>query len=336
VSGRSPQPSTATTTAVPDYKRVTVAKFRTARELQLFNLLDRRNLEELVRRIDTEFARLVATPLGRWLRAGTWMPPTSGLVIGDALDPASGPGQLYDHQQVIRAGIRNRVANGQPTGLSRREMSHLRQELAALGWAESDIVYAVRQQNLTRAYATLDAITAVLQERAVVRLATGFDMSWSEQRRLLGQARIARRGLAKVHSFTGDDTRSGEITNWPGGHRSNEIVFEIATPIRGGTIEQDTFGHRAQDINRVRSTPGDRRLAKIIHKYVGVDGYYAPSSPSLWGPKRKADIEVVLFDPQSSVTFRECANPAAERLPPEILTGMVDDWLADRTGRRWW
>jgi hypothetical protein len=240
--------------------------------------------------IKSSIDKKLDTGIGAYLKQGQWY--ASGM---------EEPSDIFETLHLLgrpeyRAEVdRYIAANGdRPLGMTQAELEFMRSTLRAQGYVEPALAKRVARRNQRQARKVVDELAALQREDFVVRFATGYGMTWDDQKKVLGEARVAARQLTSIAGFPINDVYSLKYPN-------QQAVFA-------------TIGPGKDDFNRISLMDKDLELVHILKKYVNVDGYWAPEVPSLWHRGSKFHSEVALVYPKQAVELTgKCLEPFASQ-----------------------
>jgi hypothetical protein len=293
-----------------------VVRYRARRELALFSLIDAHNAQALLDRIDRDLDAALATPIGGWVAQRAWAGGGDARDDDDDRDAPPAIGATIDREQLARSLAEPRALEAVDAyvrehagalALDTGARARLRDDLRADGWDDGAAGAELARRDAVAARAVVETIARLGRWRFAIRFATGYGMTWDEQKAALGTAAVAARRLASVATFASADSVP------------QPYVFALAPFAHGRVVA--TIGHRAQDLDRISTAEEDRALLEAIRAYVNVDGIWAPEVPSLWHRANRATGEIAVFAPRGLVTPAGCVAPGnfAARPPARDL-----------------
>jgi hypothetical protein len=295
-----------------DPEHATIATYKATRELLLLNLISANNMENLLGAIQWRTESQLATPIGKLLAATARPASDKGWIVrgaedSDELEELTSNDKyaflsllrLGENRGALHALVRElqRANQDLELGMTAAEMAFMEQSLMAKGWDQRDAHARVLKKNRRIAWKIVDELVELARERFVVRFATGYGMTWEEQKAALGAKRVGARKL--LDQFVVSGSRDADPTVF-------RLVMDRDRTV-GNTRAKGPFptliGAGRFEFNRISLMDRDLELLAIIKKYVNVDGYWAPPIPSLWHHNQRFHSEVALVSSRLAVEF---------------------------------
>ncbi len=301
-----------------------IAEFEAQKDVRLFSLLDKPNIDKLLEKIEDKIDRQLGTPIGdvlaedrfaRYWALGktvdTGKPKYDRLGL---LRKAEVKKKVYDiMRSMIGVGRRRGILRGgdgidatAPLGLTTSQMRYrFDQGMQKDGADEARVLERVRKLNIKEAGKVIDELARLAGQRFSIQLGTGIGMGWAGQKQVMGQRRVDQRRDNRK-AYPGPDTRDS---------------FGASTPI----------GPNPDQFNRISLMGNDLRMLQTITEHVNVDGFWGKAVPTKWHRDAHFHPEMAVKDPGGSFQY------TGHGVDPDDARELADDQHEEHVQRteRW-